>query len=61
MAGTFMLVMVGQSAGLMATGMQGALEKRTDGAKVGRPCSKRLFTNHKGLIRLVAITFALPV
>ena len=33
----------------------------TMGAKVGRPCSSKLLTSQKGLMRDVAMTLALPV
>jgi hypothetical protein len=61
MAGEFRLSKVGQSAALMAIGLVMEAVVRMQGEKVGSPCSSKLCTNHKGLIKLVAMTLALPV
>jgi hypothetical protein len=42
MAGTLRLSDVGQSEELMEMGLLMEAAKRTEGEKVGRPCSKRL-------------------
>jgi hypothetical protein len=45
----------------MAMGLLMEEVRRTVGENVGRPCSRRLCTNHKGLMSLEAMTLALPV
>lgn len=60
-AGMLRFVRVGQSAGLTEMGVLIAEVVRMDGAKVGRPCWSKLWTNQKGLIKLVAMTFEFPV